>query len=105
MARGLQEPLELWPRPLRHELDRAIVSISHPAPQSQPVRLTHEEISEAHSLDVAADHGMNPLGIHDWYIVPRMANSSSCGGSAGREIWRSRWPKPKAGVARLGAHL
>jgi molybdenum cofactor synthesis domain-containing protein len=40
------------------------------------MRLAHEEISESHSLNVAPDDGMKPLGIHHWYIVPRMAYSS-----------------------------
>ena len=74
-ARGIEQPLEVWPWTFCDELDGPVVLISHPAPQAQRMRLTQEEISEAHSLDVAADDGMKPLGIHDWYIVPRMASS------------------------------
>jgi nicotinamide-nucleotide amidase len=74
-TRGFQQALQVFLRSLGDELDRAIVAIPNPASQPEGMRLAHEEVSETDPLDVAPDDGMKTLGIHDWYIVARMASS------------------------------
>jgi len=50
-------------------------------------------------ISVARANVLKPTRLSE-----RRNNARSCGPRAGREIWRSRWSEPKAGVARLGAH-
>ena len=84
--RGLEQPLEVGPRSFGDELDGAVVAVSNPSTQAKPVRLAHEEVTETNSLDVPADYGVKALGLHDWYIVPRMADSISSVVAIGDEL-------------------
>jgi len=49
-------------RPLRHDLNPAVMEVAHPACQAQGLRILHHEVAEAHALDTAADPGMQPKG-------------------------------------------
>ena len=40
------------------------------------MRLAHQEVSKTDSLNITANDSMEALGIHDWYIVPRMPEST-----------------------------
>src|SRR6266849_5783775 len=85
-ARCLEQAVEVLPRSFGDELDGAVVAVSNPTTQAERVRLAHEEVSEPNSLVVPAYHGVKALGLHDWYIVPRMANSISSVVAIGDEL-------------------
>ena len=50
------------------------------------MRLAYEEKAETDPLDIPTDDGMQALGHHDWYIVARMATSTSCIVAIGDEL-------------------
>lgn len=72
----LQQSVEVRARAFGHELHRAVIAVANPPSQPKRVCLTHQEVSKTDALNIAADDSMEALGIHDWYIVPRMPVSS-----------------------------
>ncbi len=85
-TRGLEQPFEVLPRPFGDELDRSVVAISNPSSKPKRVRFTHEEEAKSNPLYVPADDGIEALRLHDWYIVPRMAASTSSIVAIGDEL-------------------
>lgn len=72
----LQQSIEVRAWAFGHKLDRAVIAVANPTPEPKRVRLAHEEVSKTDALNIASDDGMEALGIHDWYIVPRMLAST-----------------------------
>src|SRR6185312_780085 len=58
------------------ELDSPIAAIPDPTRKAGGLRGLDEKESEAHALDIAADHATDALPFHDCYMVARMAASS-----------------------------
>jgi nicotinamide-nucleotide amidase len=74
--RGSLQLLEVLAFPFRNEFDDAIIPVRHPAHQPQRLGAADQKKAEAHSLDVAFDDCVKPLGFHPSSIVPRMACST-----------------------------
>ncbi len=68
--------LEIASESLGDELDRAIVPVPNPTPQSQRVCLADQEEPKADALNIAPDDGMKALGHHgQCYTFPSMASA------------------------------
>ncbi len=46
---------------LCHQLDRALRTIAHPAAEAQLARGPHDEVAEAHALDIAMHYRVKAL--------------------------------------------
>jgi nicotinamide-nucleotide amidase len=85
-TRGLEQPFELRPWPFGDELNRSVVAISNPSSKPKRVRFTHKVVAKSDPLDIPPHNGMKALRLHDWYIVPRMAASTSSIVAIGDEL-------------------